>query len=129
MFRAVYEGVVYSAKQHIDKLLSVREKPAAIRMGGGATNSALWVHMFADILELPIETVTGVRELGALGCAMAGAVAAGIYRDYREAAAAMVRINPPIDPDPAMSALYRPKYEKYEAVCAALDTVWNRFEV
>jgi L-xylulokinase len=125
----VYEGVVYSAKTHIDKLLAVREKPAAVRLAGGAANSPFWVQMFADVLELPIETVTGVKELGALGSAMAAAVAAGIYRDYTEAAAAMVRISRPVYPASATALHYRSKYEKYTAVCEALDTVWNRFEV
>ena len=60
---------------------------------------------------------------------MAAAVAAGIYRDYNEAAQAMVRISSPVEPDSAMAPLYRSKYEKYAAVCDALDTVWNRFEV
>jgi L-xylulokinase len=129
ILRSVYEGVVYSAKTHIDKLLAVREKPAAIRLAGGAANSTFWVQMFADVLELPIETVTGVKELGALGSAMAAAVAAGIYKDYTEAAAAMVRISSPVSPDLAAALHYRSKYEKYTAVCEALDTVWNRFEV
>lgn len=129
LVRSVYEGVVYSAKTHIDKLLSVREKPAAVRMAGGAANSALWVQMFADILELPIETVTGVKELGALGSAMAAAVAAGIYKDYTEAAAAMVRIASPVYPEVKMCLKYQPKYEKYTKVCDALDKVWNCFEV
>jgi L-xylulokinase len=129
LLRSVYEGVVYSAKTHIDRLLSVREKPAALRMAGGAANSALWVQMFADILELPIETVTGVKELGALGSAMAAAVAAGIYMDYNEAAAAMVRIASPVYPEAKAILCYRAKYEKYTAVCDALDTVWSRFEV
>ncbi|MDR1351836.1 MAG: carbohydrate kinase [Treponema sp.] len=129
LLRSVFEGVVFSAKSHIDKLLSIREAPEAVRLAGGAANSRFWVQMFADVLELPVETVTGVRELGALGCGMAAAVASGIYRDYNEAAEAMVRISPPVFPNPENSALYRPKYEKYTALCEALDTVWNRFEV
>ncbi|MDR2630353.1 MAG: carbohydrate kinase [Spirochaetaceae bacterium] len=129
LLRSVYEGIVYSAKTHIDKLLSVREKPAAVRMAGGAANSAFWVQMFADILELPIETVTGVKELGALGSAMAAAVAAGIYKDYNEAAAAMVRISSPVYPEIRLSLQYRSKYEKYTLIGEALDKVWNRFEV
>jgi L-xylulokinase len=129
MLRAVYEGIVFSAKGHIDKLLSVRARPAAIRLAGGAANSPFWVQMYADILEIPIETVTGVKELGALGCAMAASVAAGVYKDYNEAAAAMVRIAPPVAPDPSKAGIYRKKYEKYRAVCEALNAVWDRFEV
>jgi L-xylulokinase len=129
LLRAVYEGAAFSAKSHIDKLLSVRGRPEAVRLAGGAANSALWVRIFADVLELPIETVTGVTELGALGAGMAAALAAGIYRDYREAAKAMVRISPPVLPDRNAFPVYRQKYEKYTAICDALDTIWNRFEV
>ena len=34
------------------------------------TNAALWVQMFADILEMDVETIE-VKELGALGADMA----------------------------------------------------------
>ncbi len=129
MVRAVYEGVAYSHKTHIDRLLAVREAPKAIRMGGGAVNSAFWVQMFADILGYPIETVSGVSELGALGCAMASAVAAGVYKDYEEAAANMVCVNPPVMPDMEKHKIYTMKYEKYKAVSAALDTIWDQFAV
>ncbi|MDR2617860.1 MAG: carbohydrate kinase [Treponema sp.] len=129
MLRALYEGAAFSAKHHIDKLLSVREKPGAIRLAGGAANSTLWVQIYADILELPVETVKAVKELGAQGAGMAAAVSAGLFRDYREAAAAMVRITEPVEPDAAKFPVYRKKYAAYEAICAALDQVWNRFEV
>lgn len=130
MLRAVYEGVVYSAKRHIDRLLRVREAPPAVRMAGGAANSPLWVQMFADILGYPIETVRGVKELGALGSAMAASVAAGLYRDYSEAAGAMVRVSgEPVLPDPRRNAVYSEKYARYTAVSDALDTVWSGFTV
>lgn len=45
--------------------------------------------MFADVMDSPIEVVSA-KELGALGAAMAAAVCAGVYGDYRQAAAAMV---------------------------------------
>lgn len=129
MVRAVYEGVAYSHKTHIDKLLSAVPKPERIRMAGGAVNSPFWVQMFADVLDCPIETVSGVKELGALGCAMAACVAAGVYEDYEQAAAKMVRINPPVCPDPEHHAVYERKYQKYRAVSRALDAVWPEFTV
>jgi L-xylulokinase len=129
MLRALYEGAAFSAKQHIDKLLSIRDKPGALRMAGGAANSGLWVRIFADILELPVETVSSVKELGAQGAAMAAAVSAGLYRDYHEAAAVMVHIAPPVMPESENFPVYRKKYETYAALCEALDRVWDRFEV
>ena len=129
ILRALYEGAAFSARHHIDKLLSVRTRPETVRLAGGAANSPLWVQIYADILELPIETVSAVKELGALGAAMAAAVSVGLFRDYREAAAVMVRISPPVRPDSDLFAIYRKKYETYESICEALDRIWHRFEV
>lgn len=128
MLRAVYEGVAFSHKRHIDKLLASRKPPEAIRMAGGPVQSQVWVQMFADVLGYPIETVDA-KELGALGCAMAAAIAAGVYRDYKEAARHMVRISERICPDPDRTRIYQMKYKKYISVSNALDTVWGQFEV
>lgn len=128
MLRSVYEGVVFSHKRHIDKLLASRKRPEVIRMAGGPVQSKVWVQMFADALGCPVETVDA-KELGALGCAMAAAVAAGVYKNYEEAAEHMVRISDRVYPDPERTLLYQKKYEKYLAVSNALDTVWEQFEV
>jgi L-xylulokinase len=125
--RAIYEGVVFSHKTHIDRLLKTRKPPKAIRMAGGAVNSAVWVRMFADILGFPIETIA-VKELGALGCAMAAAIAAGEFKDYNEAVASMVRVKQKVDPNPAVAAIYKRKYEKYSAIRDALGGVWDIFK-
>lgn len=129
MVRAIYEGVAYSHRTHIDKLLSVAKKPDSIRMAGGAVKSPVWVQMFADVLGCAIETVDGVTELGALGCAMAAAVAAGVYPSYEAAAEKMVHINPPVLPDMDRHRIYNEKYRKYTAIVKALDTVWDEFQV
>lgn len=128
MLRAIYEGVVYSHKTHIEKLLSSRKIPEAIRMAGGACNSKVWVQMFADILGFPIEIVDA-KELGALGCGMAAAVAAGVYKDYKEAARYMVHVSKRVEPNPDMQEIYGQKYKRYRSIVERLDTIWEQFEV
>lgn len=128
LLRAIYEGVAFSHKMHIEKLLATRESPKAIRMAGGPVRSDVWVQMFADVLGFPIETVSAT-ELGALGCGMAASVAAGEYRDYIEAADHMVHVTGIVYPDKERTAVYQKKYEKYCAILKALDTVWGQFEV
>lgn len=128
LLRAIYEGVAYSHKTHIDRLLAQRELPAAIRMAGGAVNSPVWVQIFADVLNVPIETVK-VKELGALGCAMAAAVAAGVYENYEEAAKNMVHIADKVYPNQELTNVYQEKYRKYRLVSQALDAVWDEFSV
>ena len=126
MVRAVFEGVAFSTKTHIDRLLSVRQRPKSLRLAGGIVNSPLWVQMLSDVLNIPIETVSGVTEQGALGAAMSAAVAAGVYDSYQQAAEAMVSIQPPIYPNPRQTAIYSEKFEKYKAITEALYTVWAR---
>jgi len=82
----------------------------------------VWVQMFADVTGLPVEVVAA-RELGALGCAMAGAIAAGIYRDYAHAAQHMVKIRRRVEPNPARREVYLKKYARYQKLLIALATV------
>lgn len=126
LLRAVYEGVAYAHKTHILRLQQGALRHAPIRMAGGAANSDVWTQIFANVLNAPIERVQGVRELGALGCAMAAAVAAGAYPDYIAAARAMVRVGPPIHPNPDFVPIYQDKFETYQRITEALTPVWDR---
>lgn len=119
LLRAVFEGVVFSHMTHIERLLTTRENPSAIRLAGGAAHSAVWVQMFADVTGIPVEVVE-TRELGTLGCAMAAGITAGIYRDYKEAAAKMVKIANCVLPDMKNHAVYQDKYLRYKKLVAAL---------
>jgi L-xylulokinase len=76
VLRAIYEGVVFSHKYHLERLLKLRDAPRAIRMSGGVTRSQAWVQLFADVLQLPVE-LTEAEELGTLGAAMCAMVAVG----------------------------------------------------
>lgn len=128
LLRAVYEGTAYSHKVHIQRLQQGALKTAPIRMAGGAANSLVWAQMFADVLDAPIERVQGVQELGALGCAMAAAVAVGRYPDYASAAKAMVRVDNRITPNPELVPVYRRKFETYQLITQSLFPVWDRLQ-
>lgn len=124
--RAVLEGVVFCHKVHIEKLLQNRESTNAVRLAGGAAKSPLWAQLFADVLELPIELIEA-DELGALGCAMAAAVAAGAYADFKDAAKAMVKVKRRVEPNPAAFPAYRRKYALYKQVSGSLENCWKSF--
>jgi len=126
--RAVLEGVCFCHKVHIEKLLQNREGTRAVRLAGGAAKSELWAQLFADILELPVELIDS-GELGALGCAMAAAVAAGEYADFKDAAKTMVKIKRRMEPDPETFTAYRRKYELYKRLTGALDGLWKNFDM
>ena len=112
LLRAIFEGVVFSHRMHLERLLRFREKPSAIRLAGGAARSQVWVQMFADILQCPIEVVS-TRELGAQGCVMCAAVVAGLYGSAEEAAASMMPALQTVLPNAALASVYEQKYRRY----------------
>jgi L-xylulokinase len=124
VIRAVFEGIAFCHLVHVEKLLANRARTRAVRLAGGAANSPVWAQIFADVFQLPVETVTA-RELGTLGAAMAAAVAAGVYRDLAEAARRMVKLGARYEPDAAAAAVYRRKYAQYRRVSAALEGIWK----
>lgn len=75
---------------------------------------------------LPVEIVK-VKELGALGCAMTAAVAAGLYSDCKDAAKHMVTIGDRVEPNMENHKIYQKKYELYRKVSDALSPLWGDF--
>ncbi len=125
LLRSVYEGIAFCHKMHMERLLQSREAPPVnVRLAGGAANSPVWTQMFADILQLPIETVAA-GETGALGCAIAVAAAVGDYPDLGEAAAQMCAVSPAVLPNRAKAGIYEKKYALYKKTIEALDGLWE----
>ena len=119
VMRAVYEGCAFSHNMHLQRLYAFRPRPEVIRLTGGAARSAVWMQMFADIFQVPVEVPDG-SELGALGAAVAGAVACGLYGSYEEAIVAMTRVARRYEPDAARAKIYAERYGRYCAAVAAL---------
>lgn len=126
LLRAIYEGIVFAYKTHVERLLKFRDMPDTIRLTGGAAQSRVWVQIFADCFQTPVEIPEGT-ELGALGAAIAAAVAVGCYENYQEAIKAMVRFSRVQKPEPAQKDIYSTKYQRYKKVLAALDPIWKDF--
>jgi L-xylulokinase len=126
VLRTVYEGVILSHNWHLQRLLQFRAKPQTVRLSGGAARSDVWLQMFADILQIPVEVPAGT-ELGAMGAAIVAAVAVGLYASYEEAVTAMVSVARSREPDPGLAELYQRKYERYRRTLECLDPLWKAF--
>lgn len=127
MLRAVYEGIVFSHLTHVNKLLRNREVPESIRLSGGAANSDVWVQIFADTLQIPIDVIED-KELGAQGAAIAAGIAAGIYKDYNDGIEKTVKITKRVQPRKVYKEIYEKKYQTYRRVIEGLSGVWECFE-
>ncbi len=124
VLRAIYEGVVFGHKAHVERLIPSGELSGSIQLTGGAARSRVWVQMFADVFQTPVEIPSGT-ELGALGAAICAGVAVGCHGSYADAVKAMVKISRVQEPNPAHQDVYAAKYRRYQDVLAALGPVWK----
>lgn len=128
IMRSVYEGITFSHKYHLEKLLATRDyPPKSIHLAGGAAHSEIWAQVFADVMNMPIETVQA-NETGTLGCAMAAAVACGDYIDIQTATKNMTKISRVVYPIENNVKAYERKYDLYMKLIDALDPVWEEYK-
>ena len=124
MARAVYEGITFSHRYHLDRLMRSRpDRSGTIRLAGGAARSKVWTQMFADVMDMPVETVSA-EETGALGCCVAVAAALGDYKDAADAAAHMCRSVSRVLPRPDAAKVYEEKYALYLKTIECLNALW-----
>jgi len=66
---AVYEGIVFAHRRHIEKLREAGYQVDTVALSGGASRSDYWCQMFADVLQVRVNA-DNCREIGAKGAAM-----------------------------------------------------------
>lgn len=125
ILRALLEAVALGTRNILWTMerhgLEIREMTAC----GGVLRSPFWLQLHADATGVPI-AVTREPEATAFGSAIVAAVGAGAFADLPEAAAAMVRTERVIDPDPARHARYQELFELYRDTHAALAPLMHR---
>lgn len=110
--RAVMEGVVLEIRDMLEQWRSAGLAVDCLRIGGGATRSALWNQIQADIYGRPVETLRA-NESTALGAALLGGVGAGVFASVDEGVKAMVHVADRIEPNPDRHQRYDQLYEAY----------------
>ncbi|HZT18102.1 MAG TPA: FGGY-family carbohydrate kinase [Dongiaceae bacterium] len=122
--RAVYEGVAFEHRRHLDTLLRACARPAGARFAGGPARSAEWSKIFAAALGLKLEVPQGV-EFGARGAAALAAVASGRFADIRGAVGAMTALSHVVEPEPGLRGLLDRRFADYCRLHAALRPFWH----
>ncbi len=124
MLRALFEGVMFEHRRHIEVLAQAGVTFASAALSGGGARSPHWPQIFADGLGVPV-SIPEVTETGALGAAIAAAVGAGLYDNEAAAVAAMARPARTCAPDPAMRAHYERRYGIWTRLTQAMDPLWR----
>ncbi len=123
---AVYEGIAYAHKRHVDQLVVAGDtSPDVLRLAGGGARSTVWAQLFADVFGLPVEVADG-SEFGALGACMVAAVGMGIHADYPSAVSSMSRVARRFEPDSAHTRMHAERFAQFDRLSTAVASAWNR---
>ncbi len=109
--RAIIEGTTYGSRH----VLSIAEEEGvditSVKITGGSAKSAVWVQIFSDVLDRPIE-IPGAVDLPPLGMAIAAAYGVGAIKSFDEA----IEKNPiraSFSPDADNHAYYSDMYKVF----------------
>ncbi len=122
LVRAVLEGVAFGLRDSLDLIGELGGRPALGRISGGGSRSRLWLEIIASALELPLQRVA-VDEGAALGAAILGGVAAGVWSEVTEGIAAAFEAGETIDPVSEWVEIYDEQRERYRALYPAIQRI------
>jgi L-xylulokinase len=125
LVRAVLEGVAFGHRQHIETMRKAGAFFDDAVLSGGGSRSLIWPQIFADVLGLPV-SIARSRETGALGAAITAGTGAGIFNDFAEGAAAMVRMERKYAPNTGLEGHYKRRYGLYRDIAEAMAPIWRR---
>ncbi|TYC60682.1 carbohydrate kinase [Rhodobacterales bacterium] len=124
LLRALFEGVLFEHRRHIEVLASSEVSIERAILSGGGARSPVWPQMFADCLGVPI-TVAAARETGALGAAIGAGLGAGLFSSYEDAVGTMTRARHTYQPVSAMKAHYDRRYRLYLRLAETMRSFWQ----
>jgi len=123
IYRALIEATAYGALTIIYRFEEYGVKvEQIINCGGIAEKNPLVMQIYADVTGRPMK-ISRSAQTCALGAAIAGAVVAGVHKDYASAQKAMTGLKPRVfHPNPAAHEVYRQLYPLYRTLHDAFGT-------
>jgi xylulokinase len=111
LYRALLEGLAFEARQTVDSLVELPGLPRieTIRATGGNTRNRLLMAIKAAVYGRAI-TAAGLPEATALGAALLGGLAAGLFSDLPSAVAGLAATSRSFEPDARWAARYEAHY-------------------
>ncbi len=122
VLKGLIEGVAFYLKEVIDSLPETGIQCQDYRAVGGGSQSDVWVQICADIFGQPFSRPV-ITEAGALGAAIIAGVGSGIFEDFAQGVAAMVRLERTFEPDLAKHKRYQVRQQAYQRLYPLLSDI------
>jgi xylulokinase len=121
--QAVLEGVAFGIRDALEAARSLGLTIRRSKICGGGAKSPLWKDIFANVLNLELESVE-TEEGPGYGGAILAAVACGEYGTVREACEKTVRVASSVIPEPELAARYDARYQVFRQLYPALKPLF-----
>ena len=118
MARSVIEGVSFSLYSCLEVLQELDISAADMVLCGGGSKSPFWQQLLCDLYGMPVKTVGG--EGAALGAAILGGCAAGVYGSVAEGCDNTVQARSSMNPNMDNYKQYQAFYSLYRQLYPAL---------
>jgi L-ribulokinase len=124
LFKAWVESTCFGAKAIVDRFNSERVPvKGLIGLGGVARKSPYIMQVMADVMNMPIR-IHKSEQTCAIGAAMFGATAAGLYNNVEDAMDAMGQgFDQEFKPDRRAAELYTKRYKRYMEIGQSLEQI------
>ncbi len=120
--RAAMEGVAFEAAGVLAEFAAQGMKIDKLMMTGGAARSRLWSEIVGYVTGCDIYRMNE-PETCCVGAAMTAAVGVGMFKDYDECRAAMVKREKLELPDDSMREFYKEKLERYNKLVSQVKNI------
>ena len=127
MIRAVLEGVALSLQHNLITAEETGITIDSLNAMGGSANSHLWTQIKADVTGKTVQ-VPASDTATTLGAALLAGVGTGIYKDYKEAVEATIRITRVHEPDMENHEKYKREMALYLKLYEDLKDTFQEFK-
>lgn len=127
VYRAILEGLAFELRSGKERLEAHMRSPIKrLSVAGGGSQSDAAMQITADVFNLPAERPHNYEASG-VGAAIAGAIGAGLYPDFRSAISAMAQPGRVFMPNPDHARLYEELYRGvYRRMYGRLAPLYRR---
>ncbi|PSB35585.1 xylulokinase [Stenomitos frigidus] len=93
LMRSALEGVAFSLKQGLAAIAATGVNATTLQLAGGGTLEPAWRQLLADVLQLPLYSVT-VAAASARGAALLAGIGSGVYADANDVPPVAIAAHP-----------------------------------
>ena len=111
LWRALLEAYAFAIRHHVEVLNDMGHLTENFVASDGGSNSGLWMQIVADVLQRPVQRLTG-HPGSCIGAAWTAAIGIGLSDDWSGVSHFVSRAGR-LEPDPTNARVYRDGYQRY----------------